>query len=119
MKTTRSLITVTSILPPLNANLLSVCLLTLLLNLSAAHGLPAITIQSFPVVGPNPSGMAFDGTNIWVTSLANDIVTELRASDGSRLSRLTPPIRSAAFSLCASHLAAVLVAPRSDQREHR
>ena len=56
MKTTRSLITVTSILPPLNANLLSVCLLTLLLNLSAAPGLPAITIQSFPVVGPNPSG---------------------------------------------------------------
>jgi hypothetical protein len=37
--------------------------------------------------------------------------SSVRASTGSRRSRLTPPMRSAAFSFCASHFAAALVAP--------
>ena len=43
-----------------------------------------------------------------------DRSSSVRASTGSRTSRLTPPIRSAAFSFCASQFAAALVAPFSD-----
>ena len=40
------------------------------------------TIESFSV-GAYPNQMAFDGTNIWVTSYQNTSVTVLRASDGA------------------------------------
>lgn len=36
-------------------------------------------------VGTNPIGVAFDGTNIWVTNSGNANVTKLRASDGANL----------------------------------
>jgi outer membrane protein assembly factor BamB len=39
-------------------------------------------IETFPV-GAYANAMAFDGTNIWVTSYQDTSVTELRASDGS------------------------------------
>jgi hypothetical protein len=40
------------------------------------------TIQTFPA-GETPWGLAFDGTNIWVTNYNLDAVTKLRASDGA------------------------------------
>jgi hypothetical protein len=36
-------------------------------------------------VGTDPSGMAFDGVNIWVTSYVDATVTKLRANDGTVL----------------------------------
>src|SRR5206468_10180779 len=41
-------------------------------------------IQSFPV-RVAPWGMAFDGANIWVTSVNTDTITKLHASDGTLL----------------------------------
>jgi DNA-binding beta-propeller fold protein YncE len=34
-------------------------------------------------VGSNPAAVAFDGTNIWVTSYGNNTVTELLAATGA------------------------------------
>ena len=45
---------------------------------------PDFIVQSFPV-GDGPSGLAFDGANIWVTETYDDTVTKLRASDGALL----------------------------------
>jgi len=42
------------------------------------------TVQSFPV-GGRPTGLSFDGENIWVCSGSSNIVTKLRASDGAQL----------------------------------
>jgi outer membrane lipoprotein-sorting protein len=39
---------------------------------------------TFPV-GNSPSGMAFDGANIWVADTGSNTVTKLRASDGTNL----------------------------------
>ena len=36
-------------------------------------------------MGTNPSGIAFDGANIWVTNCGSNNVTKLRASDGAVL----------------------------------
>ena len=36
-------------------------------------------------VGTSPSGVAFDGENIWVTNSVDDTVSKLRAGDGSLL----------------------------------
>ncbi|MBV8279269.1 MAG: hypothetical protein JO170_28955 [Verrucomicrobia bacterium] len=36
-------------------------------------------------VGAGPAGIAFDGTNIWVTNSVGNSVTKLRASDGAAL----------------------------------
>jgi len=36
-------------------------------------------------VGNGPSGICFDGTNIWVTNRWDDTVTKLRASDGTNV----------------------------------
>jgi hypothetical protein len=36
-------------------------------------------------VGSVPTGIAFDGANIWVTNLSSNNVTKLRASDGANL----------------------------------
>ena len=36
-------------------------------------------------VGRNPAGIAFDGTNIWVTNHFDFSITLLRASDGKKL----------------------------------
>ena len=65
---------------------------TLVLALGGLFALPAGAqeadapdrIESFDV-GSSPYGLAFDGANIWVTSVATDYVTELRASDGALL----------------------------------
>jgi DNA-binding beta-propeller fold protein YncE len=35
--------------------------------------------------GTNPSGIAFDGANIWVTNWGSSNVMKLRASDGATL----------------------------------
>jgi DNA-binding beta-propeller fold protein YncE len=40
--------------------------------------------QDFPV-GNAPSGIAFDGENIWVANSGSNNVTKLQASDGSTL----------------------------------
>jgi len=45
---------------------------------------PLVTIQSFPV-GAGPSGLAFDGANIWTANISSNNVTKLRASDGTLL----------------------------------
>ncbi len=37
------------------------------------------------VAGTNPAGMAFDGSNVWVTNSGGNNVTKLRASDGLNL----------------------------------
>ena len=34
-------------------------------------------------VGTNPTGVAFDGANIWVANNGSNNVTKLRASDGA------------------------------------
>ncbi|HEU4712247.1 MAG TPA: hypothetical protein VFS76_11810, partial [Pyrinomonadaceae bacterium] len=39
-------------------------------------------------VGKSPSGIAFDGTNIWVTNFYGSSVTQLRASDGAVLNTI-------------------------------
>src|SRR5450432_1104073 len=39
-------------------------------------------LQRFPV-GFEPSGLAFDGTNIWVVNQRSNTVTKLRARDGA------------------------------------
>src|SRR5262249_49185704 len=39
-------------------------------------------IQNFPA-GDNPTFLAFDGANIWVSNSSVDTVTKLRASDGA------------------------------------
>jgi DNA-binding beta-propeller fold protein YncE len=39
-------------------------------------------VGTYPV-GPEPFGITFDGTHIWVTNIVGDSVTELNASDGS------------------------------------
>lgn len=65
---------------------------TLLLALSGVFVLSANAqeldapdlVQSFPV-GTWPKGLAFDGANIWVTSLMTDNLTKLRAADGANL----------------------------------
>lgn len=44
--------------------------------------------NSFPV-GSNPTGVAFDGTNIWVANYGSNNVTKLRASDGANLGTFT------------------------------
>jgi DNA-binding beta-propeller fold protein YncE len=38
----------------------------------------------FPA-GPNPVGVAFDGTNIWIANYGASTVTKLRANDGAAL----------------------------------
>src|SRR5438045_16570 len=69
---------------------LSVCSLLLVLSgfflarAQAQQPDASDTIQSFPVE-PNPEGLAFDGENIWATSVGSNNVTKLRASDGALL----------------------------------
>lgn len=46
---------------------------------------PAIQTGNTFVVGNSPWGMAFDGANIWATSLDNATVTKLRVADGANL----------------------------------
>jgi hypothetical protein len=36
-------------------------------------------------VGDNPYGIAFDGTNMWVSNNGDNTVTKLRANDGANL----------------------------------
>src|SRR5438105_8010737 len=43
-----------------------------------------VTIQSFPV-GFDPTGLAYDGVNVWVVNQSSNNVTKLRASDGANL----------------------------------
>jgi DNA-binding beta-propeller fold protein YncE len=43
-----------------------------------------VTLGTFSV-GTSPAGIAFDGTNIWVTNRGSNTVSELRASDGTTL----------------------------------
>src|ERR1022692_3776530 len=45
---------------------------------------PANTATSFPA-GRAPWGIAFDGSNMWVTNTSDNTVTKLRASDGQSL----------------------------------
>jgi DNA-binding beta-propeller fold protein YncE len=40
-------------------------------------------------VGNSPSGVAFDGNNIWVTNNGSSSVSKLRASDGTLLGTFT------------------------------
>jgi hypothetical protein len=49
---------------------------------------PANLTTSFGA-GSNPSGVAFDGANIWVANTGSNTVTKLRASDGSTLGTFT------------------------------
>ena len=41
------------------------------------------------IVGSAPSGIAFDGANIWVTNYWSNSVTKLRANDGANLGTFT------------------------------
>ena len=36
-------------------------------------------------VGIDPTGLAFDGANIWVANIGDNTVSKLRASDGATL----------------------------------
>jgi len=42
-------------------------------------------------VGTGPTGIAFDGENIWVANYGSNNVTELRASDGATLGTFSLP----------------------------
>src|SRR5438034_7665941 len=55
---------------------------TLAFALTGLFGPPPAAGQTFPV-GIYPQAMAFDGTNIWVTSGFSQYITKLRASDGT------------------------------------
>ena len=46
----------------------------------------------YPVDG-GPNGIAFDGANIWVTSIDSDTLTKLRAADGEMLGTFVIPGR--------------------------
>ena len=48
------------------------------------HWYPATDANSFGV-GSRPSGVSYDGTNVWVANTDSDTVTKLRASDGAVL----------------------------------
>ena len=39
-------------------------------------------------VGPNPKGIAFDGTNVWIANSGSGFVTKLRGSDGALLGNI-------------------------------
>src|SRR4051812_45941814 len=97
MKSTRT--PVSAILCLLVAAIGPVSIRSLAQPLDALEEVPVpSTIQSFPVE-PNPRGMAFDGTNIWVASVSSNYVTKLRASDGARVATiyLGEPTAEAAF----------------------
>ncbi len=51
-------------------------------QIATLHWYAAADQTAFPV-GSNPYGVAFDGSNIWVTHSIGGIVTKLRASDGA------------------------------------
>lgn len=58
-----------------------------------------VVLGTYPV-GANVSGVAFDGTNVWVTAVTDGTVTELRASDGAHIATYTnvgPGAASIAF----------------------
>jgi hypothetical protein len=55
------------------------------LTLIATHRWDILRPQATFGVGTNPEGVAFDGTNIWVTNFSSFNVTKLRASDGANL----------------------------------
>ena len=52
------------------------------LQLALLYWYPANLTTTF-AVGSNPTGIAFDGANIWVTNYGSNTVSELRANDGS------------------------------------
>src|SRR4029077_16761091 len=89
MKSARSRI---ADVPEARPSIVQTILLILLLCLSSAFVSPANAqqfaspdiVQNFPV-NANPLGLAFDGTNIWVTSSGETKMTVLRASDGARV----------------------------------
>jgi len=49
---------------------------------------PAYETTSF-AVGKSPTGVAFDGANIWVTNQYGSSVTKVRANDGTNLGTFT------------------------------
>jgi len=53
-------------------------------QIATLHWYAAADQTTFPV-GSSPYGVAFDGSNIWVTHSIGGIVTKLRASDGATL----------------------------------
>ena len=71
--------------PEARPSIVQTILLTLLLCLSNAFVSPANAqqfaspdiVQNFPV-NANPLGLAFDGTNIWVTNFSSNNVSKLR-----------------------------------------
>lgn len=48
---------------------------------AAGQSPDSFSIETFPV-GSTPLGLAFDGTNIWVTDWIGDALIKVRASDG-------------------------------------
>src|SRR5258708_33042990 len=54
------------------------------LQVAILHWYNANQTASFPV-GTEPTGVAFDGGNIWVVNDSNSTVSKLRASDGTTL----------------------------------
>jgi DNA-binding beta-propeller fold protein YncE len=54
------------------------------LQIALKHWYAANSTTSF-TVGTDPTGIAFDGANIWVTNFADATVSKLRANDGALL----------------------------------
>jgi uncharacterized protein (TIGR03437 family) len=60
------------------------------------RGSDGTVLGTFPISGELPYGIAFDGANVWVTSVGTetDMITKVRASDGAALGVFavgTPP----------------------------
>lgn len=57
------------------------------LSVSDGQLLPPVITGAVPGAGPgaNPSGMAFDGANIWITDMDSNTMVQIRASDGAVL----------------------------------
>ena len=54
-----------------------------------AEQLAPDSIQHFPTSSLAPWGVAFDGANVWETSLYDGTVSKVRASDGALLGSFT------------------------------
>jgi YVTN family beta-propeller protein len=63
---------------------------------------PTYQSASFPV-GEEPSGVAFDGSNIWVTN-SDDTITELQASTGAVLGTFSVGIEPAAIAFDGANI---------------
>jgi len=91
-------------------------LLILLLGLSnafmslanAQQSAPPAIVQNFPV-NANPLGLAFDGTNVWVTSSGEPKMTVLRASDGARVGQRERRLAQQAADALEAHAGDLVV----------